>query len=208
MKRDSSEKTNAVLVEELPNRRTREHCLSEVSEPQILRGETRKEGRYFRNVSKRRHIKKRVTRDDDPPTFGIALKPREIARSTFFFGEDGLSVNCTSCTCEHCSIELHPNPEQFDGTLSFDLQRLARFAKLNLVAEYDPVDDEETKNPCHFLILPEDDDPRHAGLRLRDAYEREFAAGVEKVPRDEPRRNELLAAKAKHEALFAFHLRP
>ncbi len=79
---------------------------------------------------------------------------------------------------------------------------IGKFCSLSFVVQYDPLEDEH-KNPCHFLLLPQDVSLEEAELRLRSAYLDAFESW-EKVPTTEDERERVARQKMKHDAIFVF----
>lgn len=179
----------------------RDECIRRAVRPEMAAGDERLHGQYWRNLDSDA-VKKRFPDDSDPPEFGYKFHPRPDKWNWGDGVSDGLSVNCASCTSAQCSVALHHQPERFSHAVLIDLGQLSDAIKIEIVAQYDPIEptlgNNEQANPCHFVLLP-------ARARLEDlkiAVNHLALKAWPKSPRDDSTRRAALEMKSRWEQVF------
>lgn len=177
----------------------REECLVGASPPNEARGAERSSGGFLRCL-KGREVTKRYGDDRDvDPEFGWRLRP-EKWRWKDSDGEEGLSCNLEGCfPCATCSISVHPAASQYRHVVTVDIEALSSELGMSVIAQYDPVSEEGQENPCHFNLLPEDEDIDDFLEALTRILERVWP---KKFPRDQQNRSTAFEAKRRFELVF------
>ena len=166
-------------------------CRDALRPPKLQRGDTRKDGTYYRNLEQD-DLKKRYDKDsDDDPPHGKQVK-RKHWKGAFRYANKrqsfGLSVNCAPCVGDPvCSIVLQPSSDKFVHVVQIDLALLSQLLvdtgqdgedeeNHELVAQYSPLTESENgfENPCHFDFLPENTSGNEFIMAIADALENLF----------------------------------
>ncbi len=129
----------------------------EVESPSFRPGQNVYSGEFFRNIEGN-DLSLCYRKDVPPYVYGRCLKAKSF-RVWTETDSDGPSVNLARCLHENvCSIALHPQSTRFCGTVKFELQRLAKWADIELVAIYSPLE----LNPAHFHLFALDRRPEES----------------------------------------------
>jgi hypothetical protein len=183
-------------------------CIEGACKPSLERGEILYEGTYWRNL-KNSEVKQRYSDDSRPPIYGYRLR---LERWNGWGNSPyELSVNACSCTSAICSILLHPTPGLFCHVAAIDVDELSKILGIAIVASYDPIEPSEgdaicrTSNPCHFNLLPLDQDIDIFTSLLRSATWYGFPSEQLKCPRLPHECSEALKAKESLEKAICVH---
>lgn len=181
------------------NTLSRATCLSQAINPTTELRSTSYCGHYWRNC-RTKQFRQRFERDPPPPEFGYVYKP-----GLWRWDEDGLSVNLCSCTCTRCSIVLQGDEENCCDVVQIDLERLSEFVGRRFLAMYEPLEEADEENPCHFVLLPEEGSMEDARLAVEDAFSNRGGIGAKKVPRDNASLERARKQQAEVESVFMMH---
>lgn len=168
--------------------------------PSIRPWQIKRDGNYYRNLS-RNEVAKRYERDEDAqPEFGYKLKKTNKWRWTARDGQEGLSTNLTDCISSPiCSILLHPNSDNYNHVVEIRLPQLSMAIAMALVAQYTP----DQLNKCHFNVLPLEDDIDSVQRAIEDLLTRDFPPS--RLPTSPKQVEQARIAKSKFDSVFMIH---
>lgn len=138
----------------------------------LTKGDQRRDGRYFRCLQAG-DVTQLFRQDADGAEYGHRVRP-EKWRWQDSDQEQGLSVTEAECArTATCAVYLHSRPEDFEHVVRIDLRALSETLGIALVAVFDPVEDLPA-NPCHFLIMPTEEQIEDLLIQLRSFMADEF----------------------------------
>lgn len=141
------------------------------------KGDTRGDGSYWRNLSAN-DVSARYGKAGE---WGYRIKVQRWKSNSI---PDGLSVNLDGCVDCRCSLILGARPDDIHA-VRICLEDLAREIKLELIAQYEPLgEDEPTPNPCHYLILPAEASLEDMFEKIRHLADRDFPPSI-KTPEEQ-----------------------
>lgn len=157
---------------------TQADCLAEARRPQLEEGDMRYDGRYARNCPKE-GVPKRYPQDNEvPPEFGRRVKERQVFNWSLHApeGQRGLSTNCMECVRTPCCSLLINANEHHTHVVIIDLENLSDEIAMELAAQYAPLEN----NPCHFNIVPTENDLEFVRMALEDLMRDAFPKAKKK----------------------------
>ncbi|QDV56998.1 hypothetical protein [Rosistilla oblonga] len=134
---------------------TRDGCIEGQQPPDLEKGDTVTRGRFLRNLKKKGEATKRYPGDNDEnPLYGLKLSTKFWKNAS---GNGDMSINEQACvSSDVCSIEIHPNSQQYYHVAVLNLAEINRVMGEHIfVAQYLPLKDPpHGPNACHFELLP------------------------------------------------------
>lgn len=140
----------------------RHDCLRNARRPSIEPNQFLSTGRFVRNMEE---AKKFDPKDGTPPTNGYRIRGDKWGWESDDEDWRGPSV-CQECCLASpiCAIAMNPSPDRYHYLLSMELAEMSRFANLDIVAIYTPVENEAAPNPCHFELMHREGHPEQVRL--------------------------------------------